>query len=112
VAIIKKSFPSLPIDFFDVFTDRLRANNFSDERLKDAVSHVIDTCVYPTPTIANFISWDRKFKVLNYEDMLKKTDELGSFVWDNYKPIKFKNRVKKVWIHINDIKQYNIKDEE
>ena len=60
VAIIKKSFPSLPVDFYDILIDRLKANGFNDDRLKAAVVHVIDTCVYPTPTIANFISYDKK----------------------------------------------------
>jgi hypothetical protein len=60
VAVIKKAFPALPLDFYDVLIDRLRVNEFSDNRFRDAVVYVIDVCVYPTPTIANFISYDKR----------------------------------------------------
>jgi hypothetical protein len=103
---IRKSFPNLPIDFFDVFTDRVKANGFTDERLNDAVGHVIDTCIYPTPTIAQFISWDKKIKVFTYEEMLKKWDD---GVKDAYQPIQFPDRSVPVWVHVNDIKMYNLK---
>lgn len=110
VVTIKKAFPSLPIDFYDVFTDRLKANGFTDERLRDAVNYVVDTCIYPTPTIANFISFDRRFKVFNYEEMLSKLNEYGSDpkFWDSYKRINLPDREKPVWIHINDAKKYKL----
>jgi hypothetical protein len=60
VSVIKKSFPSLPIDFYDVLIDRLSANGIGDDRFRNAVVHVIDTCIYPTPTIAQFISYDKR----------------------------------------------------
>jgi hypothetical protein len=107
-AKIKKAFPSLSIDFFDVFTDRIRENSFNDARLKDAVNFVIDNCVYPTPTIAQFISYDKKIKVYSYEEMLKKWDELSPTLANNYKPIQFPDREKLVWVHVDDIKKYKL----
>jgi hypothetical protein len=107
-AKIKKAFPSLPIDFFDVFTDRIRENGFTDTRLKDAVNFVIDNCVYPTPTIAQFISYDKKFKCWSYEEMMKKWDEFGPELANSYKPIQFPDREKPVWVHVDDIKKYNL----
>lgn len=108
IAMIKKSFPSLPIGFYDVFTDRLRANGFTDERLSDAVVNVIDTCVYPAPTIAQFISFDKRIKTFTYDQYCKFCDEgTGKY----YEPVKFKNRPVPVWIHVNDIVMYNIKSE-
>jgi hypothetical protein len=56
---IKNSFPSLSAGFYDILCDRLKANNFTDEKLQNAVNHVIDTCIYPIPTIANFISFNK-----------------------------------------------------
>ena len=94
-AKIKKAFPALPIDFFDVFTDRLKVNGFNDDRLRDAVDHVIDTCVYPTPTIAQFISFDKRYKIYTYEEMIGKSEEYGAKIWETYKSIKFPDRVKK-----------------
>ena len=104
IARIKKSFPSLPIGFYEVFSERLKANNFTDARLKDAVAHVIDTCPYPTPTISNFISFDKKIKLNSYEEMVKKVNEFGPEIWKTYKPVKFPEREKVVWVHIDDMK--------
>ena len=108
IATIKKSFPNLPVGFYDVLTDRLKANGFTDERLTDAVAHVIDTCHYPNPTIAQFISFDRKYKVYSYEEMLRKGDELGHEIWNNFKSVSLPGRTKPVWIHIDDIIKYNL----
>jgi hypothetical protein len=106
IAKIKKSFPTLPIGFYEVFTERLKANNFCDERLKDAVNHVIENCIYPTPTIAQFLTWDRRIEVFTYEQMLKKWDDgMG----ESYETIQFPDREKPVWVHVNDIKMYNLK---
>jgi hypothetical protein len=106
IADIKKAFPSLPVGFYDILTDRLADNGFSDNRLKDAVRNVIDTCIYPTPTIAQFISFDKRVKIytyLQYCDMVEKGSD-----GKNYKAIKLKGHLVPVWIHINDVEQYNI----
>lgn len=108
IARIKAAFPMLPKEFYKTFSERIIDNDFNDDRLRDAVNHVIDTCVYPTPTIAQFISFDRKFKVFSYEEMLKKIDEFGSGVWDSYKSIQFPDRKNKVWVHVDDIKKYKL----
>ena len=104
VIVIKKAFPSLPIGFYDVFTDRLRDNGFTDDRLMDAVNYVIDTCIYPTPTIANFIGFDRKYKIFTYEDMIHKGEEFGPEIWKSYKQVKLPGREKPVWVHVDDMK--------
>ena len=109
IARVKKAFPSLPLDFFDVFTDRINESGFNDDRLRDAVNHVIDTCVYPTPTIAQFISFDKKYKVFTYDEMLKKCDELGAEIWKSYQSIDLTEIEKPVYAHINDIKKYHLK---
>jgi hypothetical protein len=59
-AVIKKAFPALPITFYDVLTDRLIAHGFCNDRFAASVIHVVDTCHYPTPTIADFLSYDKK----------------------------------------------------
>lgn len=50
---------SLPTDFQDLLLERMNANKFTDERLQRAVDGVIEHCTYPTPTIADFLKWDR-----------------------------------------------------
>jgi len=102
VTIIKKSFPSLPVGFYDILDDRLRANWFTAQRLKDAVEFVVDNCIYPTPTIANFISFDRTVKFKTHDQMCK--EEL----WDTYVPVKFPDMPKVIWIFANDVEKYKL----
>jgi hypothetical protein len=103
---IKKTFPSLPAGFYDVFSERIKANNFCDAKLIDAVNYVIDNSTYPTPTIGQFISYDKKIKFYTYEEILKMVNELGD-VWKNYAAIDL-GLPKKVWFHVNDIAKYNL----
>ena len=112
IAKIKNAFPALSEGFYEVFSQRLIDTEFNDDRLSDAVNHVIDTCIYPTPTIAQFISFDRIVKLNTYEEMLKKTSEYGPEIWKSYEAINLPGRIKPVWIHIDDIKKYNLKTKE
>lgn len=108
VAIIQKSFPSLPIGFYEIFKERIKANNFTDERLMDAISNVIDTCVYPTPTIAQFISWDKKIKIYTYPEIIDMVNDGDPDAFDRYKRIAMDGLPEAVWIHINDIAKYKL----
>lgn len=107
VATIKKAFPALPLSFYDVFMDMIMdsENNFSDDRLRDAVKHVICNCQYPQPTIAQFISFDKRIKVFTYNEYCKLCDEGAG---KNYQPVAINNNKVPVWAHVNDINQYNI----
>jgi hypothetical protein len=109
VATVQKAFPALPATFYDVLIDRLRENGFSDERLADAIAHVIDNCRYPTPTIADFISFDRRFTAYNYGDISKLVDQGLAVVGETHKAVKLPNLPKPVWVHVNDIAKYNLK---
>jgi hypothetical protein len=107
---IRKAFPSLPPGFYDILLEMAKEEGFTDERFRDAVHHVIKTCIYPTPSIAQFISFDKRVQTFTYEQMLKKLDESGGSLkfWDNYKAFKFKNNARRVYIHVNDVQQFNI----
>ena len=104
VATIKKAFPALPLSFYDVFMDMLEG--FTDDRLRDAVRNVISTCVYPQPTIAQFISFDKRIKVYTYSQYCKLCDEGTG---KNYHPVAIGENTHPVWVHENDINQYNLK---
>ena len=108
VVQIKSAFPSLPAGFYDVFISRVKENGFCDERLVDAVNYVIDNCIYPTPTIANFISFDRTIKFRTHEEMCKEAMTYQQ-VWKEWLPVKMPNMPKTVWIFANDIEKYNLK---
>ena len=60
---LMKAFPDLPTGYYDILTERLKENEFTDQRLKDAVDNVIDTCTYFKPTIADVISFDVKKEI-------------------------------------------------
>jgi hypothetical protein len=111
IARVQRAFPNLPLGFYDIFDDRLRANGFTNERLIAAVNYVIDNVRYPIPTIADFISYNKTYTIYTYEDMLRKAYEFGQDIWNNYNALKMKCRAKKVWVHVNDIKQYNLIDD-
>lgn len=57
---LKKAFPTLPEEFYDILCERIKEHELTDKRLIKAVNYVIDNCVYPTPTIANFILYDQE----------------------------------------------------
>lgn len=102
VATIKKAFPALPAGFYDVFTDRIKENGFCDDRLRDAVNSVIDNCVYPQPTIAQFISYDKRLKFKTWHEMTKED------CWGTYLPVQLPDRPKVIWVHANDIAAYKL----
>jgi hypothetical protein len=103
---IKKSFPSLPIEFYDILQQRIKDRKFTDQRLTDAVNNVIDTCIYPHPTIAQFINFDKNIEAFTFqqisEKMIKDRD-----IMQRYKPVEFGGRV--LWVNLCEIKKYNLK---
>lgn len=109
VARIKNAFPSLPEGFYDIFSERIIDNKFNDDRLIDAINNVIDNCIYPTPTIAQFISWDKKIKVYKYPDIVKMVEDGDPKAFERYQRIELEGLPEAVWIHINDIAKYKLK---
>ena len=107
VKSIKKSltiaFPELSESFFDMFFDRIKANNFSDARLKDAVNHVIDTCVYPKPAIANFILFDKKIKLVKHQQIVELNQRSTENEFANYAALELPGADKVVWALLSDV---------
>jgi hypothetical protein len=108
IKMIRDAFPDLPSGFYQVLAERIKENEFTDQRLADAVKHVIDTCVYPRPTVGNFISYDKKVRLYTYEEMLTKEKEL----WNTHKPLRLPNREKLLWAHTDDIRMFNLQQYE
>lgn len=102
--MIKDAFPDLPSDFYSILIDRIREKGFSDLRFKKAVEYVIDHCEYPRPTIANFVSYDKTIGLMNYDDVLKKVNDLGSVVWKLIHKIEIDDQV--FWIRKADMKYF------
>ena len=108
IAKIQAAFSALPKEFYDILSSRLADNGFTDDRLKDAVNHVIDNCIYPTPTIAQFISFDKRIKVYKYPEIVKMVEDGDMNAFNRYKPIEMDELPEAVWIHINDIAKYKL----
>ncbi len=83
---IKKSFPKLPIGWYDVLERMLDEEKFTDQRLIDATKSLIKNCVYPEPTIANIISYDRLVKVFTYSELQWKHKD-SYYMGATYDPI-------------------------
>ena len=68
-ARIKACFPAISPEFYKVLMERIKEKGFSDDRLSDSVNNLIDNFQYPNPTLANILSFDRKVKVLDYNQV-------------------------------------------
>ncbi|MDD5013700.1 MAG: hypothetical protein PHW73_01185 [Atribacterota bacterium] len=104
---IKAAFPSLPKFFYDILWDRLKAHNFNDDRLISAVDYLIDNCIYPVPTIANLITFDKRVKLYTYQELSKMVNEYGAIVFENYKAIKTASKMR-LYACITDIEVYHL----
>lgn len=77
VDILAEAFPTLKAGFFEVLHEMLIDERFTEARFMDAVKNVIKTCVYPTPTIASILNWDKSLRLYDYQELLdlRQTDE-------------------------------------
>lgn len=89
---IKSAFPSLPTSFYGILIDRIAANNFGDKRLLDSINHVIETCIYPNPTIANFLNFEKKKKLYTYQEVLKFIHENGGNITESFENLKIEDK--------------------
>jgi hypothetical protein len=105
---LKNAFPDLGDNFHDVLGERIIEKGFTDKQFMDAVNNVVDNCIYPTPTIAQFLSFDSRVKVLNYEQYLKKNDELHGQASRFYKSVFVPGYDKPFWAHENDINKFSL----
>ena len=97
---LKKAFPQLPVEFYDILTDRIKENHFTDKRLVDSVNYVIDNCKYPIPGISDFISFDKKCRLYTYEEMCIKAQRWGKEIWKSYEKIRIKGIV--FWYNLSE----------
>lgn len=108
VARIKAAFPALAPEFFKVFIERVREKGFDDKRLIDAVNHVIDNCQYPSPTLANFLSFDQRVKVFDYNQLcgLVLRQEAS---WSDFSKVRINGKL--FWVRNSEKELFNLPDE-
>lgn len=96
IARLMKAFPELPSSYFDILTERIKANKFCDERLNDAINKVIDTCRYPKPSISDVVGFDKRSRLYSYNQVCDEVSMGDS--WENYRKV----ADKKLWIKDED----------
>lgn len=107
-AKVKAAFPALPPEFFQILIERFKAKGFCDTRLVDAVNNVIDNCQYPTPTLANFLSYDKNVKLYTYQQFISLvTEHKASF--ETYTKVKCGGII--LYVSKADKQRFNIPDE-
>ena len=72
---LQVAFPSRPAAFFNLLAERIVANGFSDDRLRDAVAKVIDTFSYKEINISDVIGFDRRIRMYTYGEMCEQIHE-------------------------------------
>ena len=108
VHMAKTAFKALPEDFFELMIQLAIEEGMSDQRLLDSVKHVIKTCPYPEPTIANFFNYDKTVKLYTYEQYLDLNHKMANKAGKLYHAVQIKGHSKPMWAHVNDIKEYNL----
>jgi hypothetical protein len=103
---LKLAFPQLPQGFYDILGEMVKDDGFCDSRLTDAVKNVIKTCVYPTPTIANILSFDKRVKLHTHEEMCDMAIRSGISIWSAYDQKRINGRV--YWISKAEKEQYGL----
>ena len=88
---IKKAFPQLQNSFYKMFMERISAKGKGDKWLIDAVNHVIDTCIYPMPTIAQFLSYDVKIQLYDWGGVVMSMKDGRK--WDEFEKIEIENKI-------------------
>lgn len=65
---LKEAFPKMQPAFFNLLSERIIANGFSDKRLTDAVNNVIDNFEFKELNVSDIIKFDRKVKMHTYTE--------------------------------------------
>ena len=74
-ARLKVAFPGMNDLFFNILSERIVANDFTQERLADAVNSVIDNFRYKELNVSDIIRFDRRVKLYSYSDVIRITGQ-------------------------------------
>jgi len=104
---LRAAFPALDQNFMDLIAERLIANGFTDQRLKDAIGNVVDNFTYQKPNISDIIRFDKKIKLYNAAEASKMVTDEGY----RYTDFSHYHRNGQLfWIKKTDAEMYGISD--
>jgi hypothetical protein len=69
IAKLNASFPNMEQGFWSILAERIEANNFTSDRLKEAIEHVLDNFRYKELTVSDIIQFDRRLKLYTYREI-------------------------------------------
>jgi hypothetical protein len=101
------AFPDITADYIILLTERVISNKFTLRRLRDAVNNVIDNFQYKVPNISDIIKFDKKVKLLTYDEMLKLNDQTGK-AFQEYSKVIISG--KNLYVKNSEKSFYNIPD--
>jgi hypothetical protein len=90
---LRGAFPKMGDDFFGLLYKRIGANEFSAQRLDDAITNVIDNFRYKELNVADIISFDKRIKLYTYNQVCTEVGD-GRASMDDYKRIVIPGRDK------------------
>ena len=106
-ARIKACFPAISPEFYKVLMERIKEKGFSDDRLSDSVNNLIDNFQYPNPTLANILSFDKRVKILDYNQVCNLIHKQEAS-FDNFSKIFIGEKM--FYVRTSDKEIYNIPD--
>lgn len=68
---ITAAFPAMSGEQVKILLGEMMDQGWTAERATDAVDRVIRTCEFPAPTLARFLSHDKKKRLYTYAEMTK-----------------------------------------
>lgn len=69
ISRLKVAFPKQSAEFFALMIERVTANGFTAQRLKDAVNYCIDNFQYKELNISDIVRYDRHRKLITYAQL-------------------------------------------
>ena len=106
-ARIKACFPAISPEFYKVLMERIKEKGFSDDRLSDSVNNLIDNFQYPNPTLANILSFDKRVKILDYNQVCNLIHKQEA-AFDNFSKIFIGEKM--FYVRTSDKEIYKIPD--
>ena len=99
VVKVRAAFPNLGKPFADSLVQAFKRNEFNDQRAMDAIHHVIDTCEYPEPTVARFISFDRVTRLYSHSEVVNEVQNQKA-TWVDFQATKVNEKT--FWVKKTD----------
>lgn len=92
---LKAAFPKMGDEFFNILSERIVKNGFSNERLQDAVNYVIDNFHYKELNVSDIIKFDKKVKLYTYNEVTCLVTE-GKASMDDFKIVEIDGKTYRV----------------